>query len=90
MLFLLTVPWVGLQYVIVIFPDHTHLFFIIQTGHLCLKNYNCKHYIPMPEKWLSAKQIWSQSTHYPLNPTYYAIFSKYMYFIRCTESQGLI
>ena len=23
----LTVPWVGLQYVIVIFPDHTHLLF---------------------------------------------------------------
>ena len=21
----LTVPWVGLQYVIVVFPDHTHL-----------------------------------------------------------------
>ena len=24
---LLTVPWVGLQYVIVVFPDHTHLLF---------------------------------------------------------------
>ena len=24
---LLTVPWVGLQYVIVFFPDHTHLRF---------------------------------------------------------------
>ena len=23
----LTVPWVGLQYVIVVFPDHTHLNF---------------------------------------------------------------
>ena len=23
----LTVPWVGLQYVIVVFPDHTHLRF---------------------------------------------------------------
>ena len=23
----LTVPWVGVQYVIVVFPDHTHLFF---------------------------------------------------------------
>ena len=22
-----TVPWVGLQYVIVVFPDHTHLLF---------------------------------------------------------------
>ena len=25
----LTVPWVGLQCVIVVFPDHTHLFFVI-------------------------------------------------------------
>ena len=24
---LLTVPWVGLQFVIVVFPDHTHLLF---------------------------------------------------------------
>ena len=24
----LTVPWVGLQYVIVVFPDHTHLLFV--------------------------------------------------------------
>ena len=24
---ILTVPWVGLQYVIVVFPDHTHLLF---------------------------------------------------------------
>ena len=24
----LTVPWVGMQYVIVVFPDHTHLLFI--------------------------------------------------------------
>ena len=23
----LAVPWVGLQYVIVVFPDHTHLLF---------------------------------------------------------------
>ena len=23
--FFLTVPWIGLQYVIVVFPDHTHL-----------------------------------------------------------------
>ena len=23
----ITVPWVGLRYVIVVFPDHTHLFF---------------------------------------------------------------
>ena len=28
-------PWVGLQYVIVVFPDHTHLLFILNgvTGH---------------------------------------------------------
>ena len=25
----LTVPWVGLQCVIVVFPDHTHYFFIL-------------------------------------------------------------
>ena len=25
--FVLTMPWVGLQYLIVVFPDHTHLFF---------------------------------------------------------------
>ena len=25
----LTVPWVGLQYAIVVFPDHTHLLFKI-------------------------------------------------------------
>ena len=24
---LLTLPWIGLQYVIVVFPDHTHLLF---------------------------------------------------------------
>ena len=26
----LTVLWVGLQYVIVIFPDHTHLLFLVE------------------------------------------------------------
>ena len=26
----LTMPWVGLQYVIVVFPDHTHLLFVCQ------------------------------------------------------------
>ena len=25
----LTVPWVNLHYVIVVFPDHSHLFFVI-------------------------------------------------------------
>ena len=28
----LTVPWVGLQYVILVFPDHTHLLFNICFG----------------------------------------------------------
>ena len=28
----LTVPWVGLQYVIVVFPDHTHLLFFFTTN----------------------------------------------------------
>ena len=28
----LTVPWVGLQYEIVIFPDHTHLLFLTVIG----------------------------------------------------------
>ena len=35
----LTVPWVGLQYVIVLFPDHTHLLFMFYSlfvGVLCL------------------------------------------------------
>ena len=25
----LSVPWVGLKFVIVLFPDHTHLFFFV-------------------------------------------------------------
>ena len=29
--FFLTVPWVGLQYVIVLFPDHTHSLFFNQS-----------------------------------------------------------
>ena len=28
----LTVPWVCLQFVIVVFPDHTHLLFLCQLG----------------------------------------------------------
>ena len=32
----LTVPWVGLQRVVVVFPDHTHLLFMLQwPGWLC-------------------------------------------------------
>ena len=30
LLLFLTVPWVGLQYVIVVFPDHTHLLFVFK------------------------------------------------------------
>ena len=30
----LAVPWGCLQFVIVVFPDHTHLLFLIQTNHL--------------------------------------------------------
>ena len=30
----LTVPWVGLQYVIVVFPDHTHLFLNLNADFL--------------------------------------------------------
>ena len=33
----LTVPWVGLQYWIVVIPDHTHLlFYMLRTSYLCL------------------------------------------------------
>ena len=28
----IVVPWVGLQFVIVVFPDHTHLLFFIIVG----------------------------------------------------------
>ena len=31
---LLTVPWVGLQRVIVVFPDHTHLLVYVSYNHL--------------------------------------------------------
>ena len=31
----LTVPWVVLQYVIVVFPDHTHLLFFFLKMHFC-------------------------------------------------------
>ena len=38
----LTVPWVGLQYVIVVFPDHTHLLFYLTTTKLssAVRSYN--------------------------------------------------
>ena len=35
----LAVPWVGLQYVIVVFPDHTHL------GDNCIQNFHLGRYI---------------------------------------------
>ena len=35
--FLLTVPWVGLQYVIVVFPDHTHLRFIVSDARFQIR-----------------------------------------------------
>ena len=31
----LAVPWVCLQFVIVLFPDHTHLLFLLDTVYLC-------------------------------------------------------
>ena len=34
----LTVPWVGLHNVIVVFPDHTHLLFSIQVFEDCRKS----------------------------------------------------
>ena len=32
----LTVPWVCLQFVIVVFPDHTHLLFLINYHFCCM------------------------------------------------------
>ena len=29
----LTMPWVCLQFVIVVFPDHTHIFFYLNQGN---------------------------------------------------------
>ena len=34
----LIVPWVGLQYVIVVFPDHTHLLFDWNCSGILFKN----------------------------------------------------
>ena len=33
----LTVPWVGLQCVIVVFPDHTHLLVLLKSKHIAFK-----------------------------------------------------
>ena len=32
----LTVPWVGLQCVIVVFPDHARLFFLLYNAHVLI------------------------------------------------------
>ena len=34
----LTVPWAGLQYVIVVFPDHTHLLLMPTVCYGCFQN----------------------------------------------------
>ena len=34
----LTVPWVGLQYVILVFPDRTHLLFAVVRGPFIIVN----------------------------------------------------
>ena len=51
-----TVPWVGLRYVIVVFPDHTHLFTILgknalrvcfaHLSHWLMLSY-CGHWMPV-------------------------------------------
>ena len=41
----LMLPWIGLQWVILVFPDHTHLFFIVLGLNSCaLKDFARKHY----------------------------------------------
>ena len=37
----LTVPWVGMPYVIVVFPDHTHVLFGITALVFVLRSYRC-------------------------------------------------
>ena len=37
----LAVPWGCLQFVIVVFPDHTHLLFFQEAYHLVVLFYNC-------------------------------------------------
>ena len=43
----LAVPWVCLRYVIVAFPDHTHLLFLLFNTSLTFQFLGCKHYIFM-------------------------------------------
>ena len=54
-------PWVGLQCVIKVFPDQTHLLFVLQKLYFYISN-------ELLTKLLAAKinKIWSQNTH-PLN-----------------------
>ena len=37
----LTVPWVGLQYMVVVFPDHTHFFLVLERILLSFTIYGC-------------------------------------------------
>ena len=57
----LAVPWVCLQFVIVVFPDHTHLLFCIDVSVLSYENKNNSiiacfiHFVTLPynglQKW---------------------------------------
>ena len=47
----LTVPWVGLQYVIVVFPFHTHLFLVLIIPKLSLN-------------WIILLQLYDQTVRY--------------------------
>ena len=53
----LTVPWVGLQFVIVIFPDHTHLLLEPQISHF-VNFASCEELEPMRHFW---QNLWSIS-----------------------------
>ena len=43
----LMVPWVGVQCVIVVFPDHTHLLFDLTTLVFVLGGYRSSHLIAL-------------------------------------------
>ena len=51
-------PWVGMQLVIVLFPDHTHL--LIATVYLAtvLRNGITQRLVSMPDKWFYAAGKW--------------------------------
>ena len=38
----LTMPWVGLQYVSVVFPDHTHLLYVVKLFFYFFKDHSVK------------------------------------------------